>query len=36
MAMGDFESVRKVRALPLSDAEHEQILGGNAMRALKF
>jgi len=36
MAMGDFESVRKVKDLNLSDAERGLILGGNAARALKL
>ena len=30
MAMGDFEPVSKVKQLDLSDAEREQVLGGNA------
>jgi aminocarboxymuconate-semialdehyde decarboxylase len=34
MAMGDFESVAKVMQLELSDAQREQILGGNAAQAL--
>jgi aminocarboxymuconate-semialdehyde decarboxylase len=35
MAMGDFEPVRKVKALTLlSDEERSQILGSNALRAL--
>jgi aminocarboxymuconate-semialdehyde decarboxylase len=36
MAMGDFESVAKVRDLELSTAERELILGGNAARALNL
>jgi aminocarboxymuconate-semialdehyde decarboxylase len=36
MAMGDFHSVRKVKDLPLSVAERELILGGNAARALNL
>ncbi len=36
MAMGDFDSVRKVKDLPLSVAERELILGGNAARALNL
>ncbi|HEX9786918.1 MAG TPA: amidohydrolase family protein [Candidatus Binatia bacterium] len=34
MAMGDFDGVRKVQDLKLSDAERELVLGGNAMQAL--
>jgi aminocarboxymuconate-semialdehyde decarboxylase len=36
MAMGDFDSVGKVMQLELSDAQREQILGGNAKRALNI
>jgi aminocarboxymuconate-semialdehyde decarboxylase len=36
MAMGDFDSVRKVKALKLSDADRELVLGGNATRALNL
>ena len=36
MAMGDFESVSKVRQLDLADADREKILGGNAARALNL
>jgi aminocarboxymuconate-semialdehyde decarboxylase len=36
MAMGDFEPVSKVKQLNLSDPEREQVLGGNAKRALKL
>jgi aminocarboxymuconate-semialdehyde decarboxylase len=36
MAMGDFDSVRKVKALKLADAECDLILGGNAARALNL
>ena len=36
MAMGDFEPVRKIKALSLSDEERRQILGANAARALKL
>ncbi|HSK29544.1 MAG TPA: amidohydrolase family protein [Candidatus Limnocylindria bacterium] len=36
MAMGDFDSVNKVKNLTLPDAERELILGGNAVRALKL
>jgi aminocarboxymuconate-semialdehyde decarboxylase len=36
MAMGDFEAVRKVRQLDLSEAEREQIFGGNAAMALRL
>jgi aminocarboxymuconate-semialdehyde decarboxylase len=36
MAMGDFESVKKVTELDLPVAERELILGGNAARALKI
>lgn len=34
MAMGDFQSVDKIRRLELSEESQQQILGGNAMRAL--
>jgi aminocarboxymuconate-semialdehyde decarboxylase len=36
MAMGDFESVKKVTQLDLPAAERELILGGNAARALSI
>ena len=36
MAMGDFDSVRKVKQLDLSVAERELVLGGNAARALNL
>lgn len=36
MAMGDFESVSKVRQLDLADADREKILSGNAARALNL
>jgi aminocarboxymuconate-semialdehyde decarboxylase len=36
MAMGDFDSVNKVKNLTLPDAERELILGGNAVRALRL
>jgi aminocarboxymuconate-semialdehyde decarboxylase len=36
MAMGDFDSVAKVMQLELSDGQREQILGGNAARALNL
>jgi predicted TIM-barrel fold metal-dependent hydrolase len=36
MAMGDFGSVEKVRALDLSFADRELILGGNAEFALQL
>jgi aminocarboxymuconate-semialdehyde decarboxylase len=36
MAMGDFESVSKVKQLDLADADREKILGGNAARALNL
>jgi len=36
MAMGDFEPVRKVMQLDLIDEERNQILGGNAARALNL
>jgi aminocarboxymuconate-semialdehyde decarboxylase len=36
MAMGDFESVIKVKQLDLADDEREKILGGNAARALNL
>jgi aminocarboxymuconate-semialdehyde decarboxylase len=36
MAMGDFESVSKVRQLDLADADRDKILGGNAARALNL
>jgi aminocarboxymuconate-semialdehyde decarboxylase len=36
MAMGDFESVKKVTELDLPVAERELILGGNAARALSM
>jgi aminocarboxymuconate-semialdehyde decarboxylase len=36
MAMGDFEAVSKVKALDLSTAQRELILGGNAARALNM
>ena len=36
MAMGDFESVSKVKQLDLADGEREKILGGNAARALNL
>ena len=36
MAMGDFDSIAKVMQLELSAAQREQILGGNAARALNL
>jgi len=36
MAMGDFESVSKVKQLDLADADREKILGGNAAHALNL
>jgi aminocarboxymuconate-semialdehyde decarboxylase len=36
MAMGDFEPVRKVMELILSDEERRQVLGANAARALNI
>ena len=36
MAMGDFDPVAKVMQLELSEAQREQILGGNAARALNL
>jgi len=36
MAMGDFEPVRKIQQLNLSEAERGQILGANAARALNL
>ncbi|MGE5217472.1 MAG: amidohydrolase family protein [Chloroflexota bacterium] len=36
MAMGDFQSVAKVKQLDLSEESREQILGGNAMRVLNL
>jgi len=36
MAMGDFDPVRKVKDLRLSDAERELILGGNAAGVIKL
>ena len=36
MAMGDFDSVNKVTELELSDAQRQQILGGNAKMALQL
>ena len=36
MAMGDFDPVRKVKALQLPNAEREMILGDNAARALNL
>ena len=36
MAMGDFDSVNKVMRLELSDAQRAQILGGNAVTAVKL
>ena len=36
MAMGDFEPVRKVHSLNLTDEERCQVLGGNAARALQL
>jgi aminocarboxymuconate-semialdehyde decarboxylase len=36
MAMGDFESVNKVKDLELSDVERDLILGANAAQALKL
>ena len=36
MAMGDFDSVRKVKALQLPDIEQDLVLGGNAARALNL
>jgi aminocarboxymuconate-semialdehyde decarboxylase len=36
MAMGDFESVAKVKQLELADADREKILGGNAAHALSL
>lgn len=36
MAMGDFQSVEKVRQLDISEESRKQILGGNASRALNL
>jgi aminocarboxymuconate-semialdehyde decarboxylase len=36
MAMGDFASVQKINELNLSAAERDQVLGGNAARALNL
>jgi aminocarboxymuconate-semialdehyde decarboxylase len=36
MAMGDFDSVRKIKLLDLSDEERRQVLGANAARALNL
>jgi len=36
MGMGDFEPVRKIDELNLTDEEREQVLGGNAARALNL
>ena len=36
MAMGDFEPVRKINELNLTDEERSQILGDNAARALNL
>jgi aminocarboxymuconate-semialdehyde decarboxylase len=36
MAMGDFQPVRKIDSLGLTDDERSQLLGGNAARALKL
>jgi aminocarboxymuconate-semialdehyde decarboxylase len=36
MAMGDFDSVRKVKQLAVTDAERQKILGGNAAQALNL
>jgi aminocarboxymuconate-semialdehyde decarboxylase len=36
MAMGDIESVSKVKQLDLADTEREKILGGNAARVLNL
>jgi aminocarboxymuconate-semialdehyde decarboxylase len=36
MAMGDFESVSKVKQLDLADTERDKILGSNAARALNL
>jgi aminocarboxymuconate-semialdehyde decarboxylase len=36
MAMGDFEPVRKINSLNLTDEERTQILGANAARALNL
>jgi aminocarboxymuconate-semialdehyde decarboxylase len=36
MAMGDFESVGKIKQLDLPDADREKILGDNAARALNL
>ena len=36
MAMGDFESVRKIKQLDLADTERDKLLGGNAARALNL
>ena len=36
MAMGDFEPVRKIQQLNLTEAERDQVLGANAARALNL
>jgi aminocarboxymuconate-semialdehyde decarboxylase len=36
MAMGDFEPVRKINSLSLTDQERSQVLGANAARALNL
>jgi predicted TIM-barrel fold metal-dependent hydrolase len=36
MGMGDFDAVRKIRDLEVTDSERALILGGNAKQALAF
>ncbi len=36
MVMGDFEAVGKINSLNLTDNERSQVLGGNALKALKL
>jgi predicted TIM-barrel fold metal-dependent hydrolase len=36
MAMGDFEPVRKIDSLNLTNEERSQVLGSNAARALNL
>jgi predicted TIM-barrel fold metal-dependent hydrolase len=36
MAMGDFEPVRKIDSLTLTEEQRSQVLGANAARALNL
>ena len=36
MAMGDFEPVARIKELKISERERQQVLGGNAAKALKL